>query len=500
MPDPTQPVPPASPAPVPPTVPPPAAPEHSALLRNGVHAGVFFLIAIPLGMLADPRNGASDGRYWSAGIMFAIAIFNLLILPHLDTGKRIARPGEGITTGLWLYPLAVSFCFILFPAYAVIGAWAAMAAGDAMAAYVGRSLPQLKLPWNTKKSWAGMIAFALAALPVCYLALYVVPCRLFMVEKTGLPELPFVWTLAVLAAVSGAILESLDTEVDDNLRVPLGVGAILWVSAMFLSWATRGLPKETHVQPEKFLDALLVNAILGVAVIALRFADIPGALLGVVLGVTVYFFSHWQGYLLFLLFVVVGSGLSKIGLKTKESRGAAEARDGKRGISNVAANLLVPGVCCLLYPMYRGHGAFLMAYAGALAAAFADTASSEIGTLSPNQPRLITTLLPVPHGTNGGVSLLGFAASVLACVVLSVVAAQVDFYSIVFHMNQPSTLTIRIYSGAVLVAAGLLGSLMDSFLGATIEDRWPGIGKGVVNFACTLTGALVGALGFCILQ
>jgi uncharacterized protein (TIGR00297 family) len=141
-----------------------------------------------------------------------------------------------------------------------------------------------------------------------------------------------------------------------------------------------------------------------------------------------------------------------------------------------------------------------MAYAGALAAAFADTASSEIGTLSPNQPRLITTLLPVPHGTNGGVSLLGIAASVLACVILAVVAAQVDFYSIVFHMNQPSALTIRIYSGAVLVAAGLLGSLMDSFLGATIEDRWPGIGKGVVNFACTLTGALVGALGFCILQ
>jgi uncharacterized protein (TIGR00297 family) len=429
--------------------------------------------------------------------MFAIAIFNLVILPRLETGKRICRPGEGLKTGIWLYPLAVSFCFVLFPAYAVAGAWAAMAVGDAAASLIGRNIPQPKLPWNEKKSWAGFVAFALAALPICYLALWLVPCRIFM-RADGWPELPFVWTLSVLAAVSGAILESLDSHLDDNLRVPLGVGALLWASAEYLSWSTRNLPKETHVQPERFLDALVVNAILGFGVILLRFADIPGTLLGIVLGVIVYFYSHWQGYVLFLLFVVAGSALSKIGLKQKQSVGAAEANEGKRGIANVAANLLVPGLCCLAYPTC-GHGALLMGFAGALAAAFADTASSEIGTLSKKPPRLITTLQEVPHGTNGGVSVLGVAAALLACILLAWTAAQIDFFAIVFHVNKTTNPTIKIYSGAVLLAAGLLGCLVDSVLGATIEGKWL-VGKGAVNFACTLTGALVGALGFCILQ
>lgn len=477
----------------------PLVPAHSALLRNGIHVGVFFLIAIPLGMLADPHNGARDGRYYAAGIMFALAVFNLLILPHLETGKRIAKPDEGILTGLWLYPLAISFCFVLFPAYAVVGAWAAMAAGDSAASLVGRNFPQLKLPWNAAKSWAGFCAFSAAALPVCYAGLYLCPCPLFL-RTTGWPELPYVWTLAVLAAVSGAVLESLPSKIDDNLRVPLGVGTILWLAAKFLSWSTRDLPKETHVQPEKFISALGVNAILGAGVLLLRFADFPGTLLGVTLGVIIYFFSHWQGYLLFLLFVGAGSVLSKVGLKKKQSLGAGEAHEGKRGIANVAANLLVPGLCCLAYPIYGGHGALLMAYAGALAAAFADTASSEIGALSSAPPRLITSFKIVPPGTNGGVSALGFAAAVVACVVLAGIASEFDFFALVFHITQPTVLPIKIHSSAILVAAGLLGCIVDSFLGATIEDKWPGIGKGVVNFACTLTGAIVAGLFFCILQ
>ena len=41
----------------------------------------------------------------------------------------------------------------------------------------------------------------------------------------------------------------------------------------------------------------------------------------------------------------------------------------------------------------------------------------------------------------------------------------------------------------VVLLAGLVGTLVDSFLGATLEDRVPGVGKGTVNFACTLAGA-----------
>ena len=462
---------------------------HPPLLRNGSHVLVFVLLAFPLGVLAQDARLGGRGHLYSAAILFCIAVFNIVVLPHLETGKRLARPDESKINGLWLYPLTLSLCFLIYPPFAVVGAWAAMAAGDAAASFAGRHVPVPKLPWNPQKSWAGLFGFIAVSVPVCYAALYLVPCKLFL-KVDGWPELPYVWTLAVLAAVTGAIVESLPAKLDDNVRVPIVTGGVLWIAALFLSWATHPLPKDTPVQPENLLKALALNAVIGGAALLLKFSNVAGAVLGAVLGVIIFFFAQWQGYLLFLTFAFGGSVLSKIGLKYKAKLGVAEADEGKRGASNVAANLLVPGLCCLAYPMSGGHGAMLLAFAGALCAAFADTASSEIGTFARREPVLITTFKPVPHGTNGAVSLLGFVAATGACVILATLAAYTDFYQHLLS-NSPTPWHYRAVLSLVLVVAGLLGTIADSLLGATVEDRYPGLGKGVVNFACTLTGAIV---------
>jgi len=95
-----------------------------------------------------------------------------------------------------------------------------------------------------------------------------------------------------------------------------------------------------------------------------------------------------------------------------------------------------------------------------------DTWSSEIGVLSNEQPRLITTLKPVRKGTNGGVTLQGLLAATgggliigLTFVIVGLLTAECSF-----DMALRQLLVLPISA-----AAGLLGSLIDSLLGATLQ-------------------------------
>lgn len=480
-----------------------ASSPHRPAVRSLVHFGAL-LLALPLTWLAGEMTDF-NGRAWAAGICLFGAVFNLLVLRFLPLGKKIFREGEGLINGVWLYPLSLALAFLVFPPWVVGAAWAVLAAGDAAASTAGRMVPHPKLPWSEKKSWAGTLSFLVLATPACFMVLAWIAwlgsgagpaegrARVpeAFLRPTGL-DLPMVWTVCVIAAAAGAILESLEGPFDDNLRVTLGVCVAAWLTVQ-LFMPLRQMAGARQIQPEWLLHALVANAILAAAVLALRFADLPGALAGGLAGAAVYFLARPQGYALLILFVVGGSLLSRIGRKTKEARGAAEARGGKRGIANVAANLGVPVLCVLAYPAFRGAPEALVAYAGALAAAFADTASSEIGALSAKRPVLITTREEVPHGTDGAVSLLGYAGALFACVLFAGAAWASGFWRFVESGNVPWSPEVPnghgVWLSLIAVAAGLFGTTVDSVLGARIEGKVPGVGKGAVNFVCTLSGA-----------
>lgn len=95
-----------------------------------------------------------------------------------------------------------------------------------------------------------------------------------------------------------------------------------------------------------------------------------------------------------------------------------------------------------------------------------DTWSSEIGVLSDEQPRLITTLKPVRKGTNGGVTFQGLLAATGGGLTIGLTFTAVGLMTAKcsFDMALRQLLVIPISA-----AAGLLGSLIDSLLGATLE-------------------------------
>lgn len=115
---------------------------------------------------------------------------------------------------------------------------------------------------------------------------------------------------------------------------------------------------------------------------------------------------------------------------------------------------------------------------GSLATAQADTWATEIGAHARGAPRLITTGRRVSAGTSGGVTWLGTGAGLAGSLVLAGAGYLLDL---------PLAIVV---TGAV---AGLLGMLLDSLLGATLEARsW--LDNDGVNLAATSAGAVAAAL------
>ena len=116
------------------------------------------------------------------------------------------------------------------------------------------------------------------------------------------------------------------------------------------------------------------------------------------------------------------------------------------------------------------------AFAGALAAATADTWATEIGRYSRKPPRLITTGKPVPAGTDGGMTLVGTVGGI----------AGAAFMAALAFLFQPRV-------AVAVVVAGVLGMLLDSLLGAMVQGAVRWLDNDAVNLAATLGGAVVAA-------
>jgi uncharacterized protein (TIGR00297 family) len=96
-----------------------------------------------------------------------------------------------------------------------------------------------------------------------------------------------------------------------------------------------------------------------------------------------------------------------------------------------------------------------------------DTWASELGILSKADPILITTFETVPRGTNGGVSAWGLFVSFAGGMFIGI------FYYIatILLVDDESLLNSPVQFPIILLGglAGLVGSIIDSFLGATCQ-------------------------------
>jgi uncharacterized protein (TIGR00297 family) len=203
-----------------------------------------------------------------------------------------------------------------------------------------------------------------------------------------------------------------------------------------------------------------------------RGVSVSGAVAGAVI-CFVLFVGAGPGAFVALVSVFVLTWISThLGYVRKQTLGTAQNREG-RSASQVLANLAISAACAALFAITR-NAAFLLATAAALSEAAADTVSSELGQAGSAKARLITSWKVVPAGTNGGISIAGTLGGIAAAVLVTLVCAGVGM----FPLKQT----------AVSVMAALLGTIADSYLGATLEKRKL-LNNNGVNFLGTLVAA-----------
>lgn len=234
---------------------------------------------------------------------------------------------------------------------------------------------------------------------------------------------------------------------------------------------------------ERTLPALGLTTAFALAAWGMRAVSAGGAGAGLLLTFIICLAAGPLAMLAVVTVFLLTFVATRLGYRQKQQIGVAERNDGREA-SQIFANLGAAALCAAPLAVYSNSTrALLIGTVAALAEAAADTVSSEIGQAFGGRALLITNLKPVPPGTNGGVTMVGTVAGVIAACVVAAVSVWVGLlYSTYF---------------ALVVVAATAGMIVDSILGAVVEK--PGrLGNDSVNFGSS-SFAAVCALGYWVL-
>lgn len=243
---------------------------------------------------------------------------------------------------------------------------------------------------------------------------------------------------------------------------------------------------------------LVLAAAIALGAYRARSLAASGAVAATIVG-TLAIAAGWGWGALLIAYFVTSTALSRWRRDEKARRtDAIVEKGGQRDAMQVLANggaFAVAAVGAIALPNVALLGT---AAAGALAAAAADTWATEIGVLAGRAPRSVLSGRRVPAGTSGAVSWPGMLGMVAGAAFVGISAAL-----------------LGVAPAAPAILGGLVGAIVDTLLGATIQERrWcgrcesaterrvhacgaatrrnaglAGLDNDWVNVACTIAGA-----------
>lgn len=233
--------------------------------------------------------------------------------------------------------------------------------------------------------------------------------------------------------------------------------------------------EKAMIQP---LIAALISFLIATRAYRRKSLDLSGALAGFVV-MTIHIALGYRYGAMLLVFFFTSSKLTKVGEEKKRLVDADYKEGGQRNWIQVLFNSGIATVLVVVTWKLTGwqekcldskDSTLITPLIGGIIGHYCccngDTWSSELGILSDEQPRLITTFKRVRRGTNGGVTKAGLLAAAAAGSVIGLTFVVFGFFTTrcAYDVALKQLLVVPLSA-----LAGVCGSLIDSLLGATLQ-------------------------------
>ena len=189
------------------------------------------------------------------------------------------------------------------------------------------------------------------------------------------------------------------------------------------------------------------------------------------------------GWISVVIYLILGSLVTKVGFQYKQNIGIAEKRGGRRGPENVWGSAATGVIFAIMIKLNILNQSILeVAFAASFAAKLADTFGSEIGKRFGSNTFLITTLQKVKKGTEGGISLEGTFASLFGSCLMS-------YFMLLFGI-----ISTKDHFFIVLIS-GFIATLAESIIGARYQEKYH-LSNEFVNFIQTTLSSIISIVLF----
>ena len=208
----------------------------------------------------------------------------------------------------------------------------------------------------------------------------------------------------------------------------------------------------------QLIAGVIFALIISILSFRLKFLTLNGSLTQFILGSLIFGLGGLKWSVPIIVFFFLSSILSKLRRRLNPNVETYFEKSGTRDMFQVLANGGIGGILIIMSRFYHSELLYEV-YVSYLAAFCADTWATELGTIKKMKTVNILNFKPVEQGVSGGVSITGMMGTVLGAFIIP--------------LSSLSWISKNIFIFLLIVTvAGIIGSLVDSMLGALVQAQF----------------------------